>query len=88
MVVSYLEGSKTEREWKTDWSWEKRLKWRTVCKNSPWWVGFENISLAMLFGYVVILYHMLKLHIDDRWRIFFVDVIIVPGIWIYFSYEV
>jgi len=26
MIVSYLEGSRTEHEWKTDWSWEKLLK--------------------------------------------------------------
>ena len=39
MTVNYLEGSRTEHEWKTDWSWEKLLKWRTVCKKSLWLVG-------------------------------------------------
>jgi len=64
MIVSYLEGSRTEREWKTDWSWEKLLKWRTVCKKSLRWVGYENSSLAIALVYVVILCHMFKLHLD------------------------
>jgi hypothetical protein len=64
MIVSYLEGSRTEREWKTDRSWEKLLKWRTVCKKSLCRVGYENSSLAIAFVYVVIFYHMFKLHLD------------------------